>query len=56
MRTDDALTLYRAQHVDIISAIANRDPIAAEKTMRAHLLALQERLLFQSASEAANAD
>ena len=56
LRTDDALTLYRAQHVDIIAAIANRDPIAAEKTMRAHLLALQERLLFQSASEAANAD
>ncbi|WP_428641544.1 FadR/GntR family transcriptional regulator [Roseibium sp.] len=56
LRTRDSLTLYRSQHTDIIKAIGDRDPIAAEKAMRSHLLALQERLLFQSATEATDAD
>ncbi|MEP4061628.1 MAG: FCD domain-containing protein, partial [Nitratireductor sp.] len=51
LRTDDAMTLYKSQHVDIIGAIETRDPISAEKAMRGHLLALQQRLLFQSATE-----
>lgn len=56
VRTRDAITLYRSQHVDIIGAIENRDPLKAERAMRAHLLALQERLLYHSEAEAADAD
>lgn len=55
IRTSDALTLYKSQHIQVIDAIERRDPIAAEKTMRQHLLALQERLLFQSSGELTDA-
>lgn len=56
LRTSDAMTLYKSQHMDIIEAIGNRDPVSAEKTMRAHLLALQQRLLYQSATEVGDAE
>lgn len=55
LRTNDAITLYKAQHVDVISAIERRDPVAAERAMRAHLLSLQERLMFESAGETSDA-
>lgn len=55
IRTRDALTLYKSQHIQVIDAIERRDPIAAEKAMRQHLLALQERLLFQSSGELTDA-
>ncbi|WP_246270366.1 FadR/GntR family transcriptional regulator [Hongsoonwoonella zoysiae] len=56
LRTEDAMTLYKFQHFDIIKGIEERDPIKAEKAMRGHLLALQERLLFQSATEVSDAE
>jgi DNA-binding FadR family transcriptional regulator len=43
-RTPAALSLYRDQHGAIIEAIAAHDGAAAEARMRAHLLALAERL------------
>ena len=49
LRTQEALSLYQTQHLDIVNAIENRDPRAAEQAMRQHLLSLQERLHFQSA-------
>ncbi|WP_244287894.1 FCD domain-containing protein [Labrenzia sp. 011] len=55
LRTSDAMALYKSQHVDIIRAIENRDPVSAEKAMRGHLLALQQRLLYQSAPEVSDA-
>jgi len=51
LRTREAVTLYKSQHVEVIDAIERRDPVAAEKSMRQHLLALQERLLFQTSGE-----
>ncbi|MFT4795134.1 MAG: DNA-binding FadR family transcriptional regulator [Paracoccaceae bacterium] len=56
IRTNEAVTLYQAQHAQVVDAIERRDPIAAEKTMRQHLLALQERMLFQSAGDVIDAD
>ncbi|WP_299820558.1 FadR/GntR family transcriptional regulator [uncultured Roseibium sp.] len=56
LRTNDAMTLYKSQHVDIIKAIESRDPISAEKAMRSHLLALQQRLLYQNATEVADVE
>ncbi|TYC60660.1 FadR family transcriptional regulator [Rhodobacterales bacterium] len=55
VRTRDAIKLYRSQHVDIITAIETRDPLKAERAMRAHLMALQERLLYHSESETSDA-
>lgn len=55
IRTNEAVTQYQAQHAQVVDAIERRDPIAAEKTMRQHLLALQERMLFQNAGGAADA-
>jgi len=52
LRTKEALKHYKAQHADIVDAIERHDPIAAERAMRQHLLALQERLLFQSSESA----
>ncbi|MCA1298778.1 FadR/GntR family transcriptional regulator [Stappia indica] len=50
LRSRETITLYMAQHTEVIDAIERRDPIAAELAMRQHLLALQERLLFQSSA------
>lgn len=49
IRTAEALRQYQGQHAQVVDAIERRDPIAAERTMRQHLLALQERMLFQNA-------
>jgi len=46
LRTSDTMVLYRSQHADVVDAIERRDPVAAERAMRRHLLALQERLLL----------
>ncbi|GAB4522353.1 MAG: FadR/GntR family transcriptional regulator [Roseibium sp.] len=51
LRTREAVTLYKSQHIEVIDAIERRDPVAAEKSMRQHLLALQERLLFQTSGD-----
>lgn len=56
IRTAEAVTQYQHQHAQVVDAIERRDPIAAEKTMRQHLLALQERMLFQSAGDPIDAD
>ncbi len=51
LRTRDAVTLYKSQHLDVITAIERRDPVAAERAMRSHLKSLQERLLYENAEE-----
>lgn len=51
LRTHESTTLYKSQHVDVLDAIERRDPVAAEKCMRRHLLALQERLMLQTSGE-----
>jgi GntR family transcriptional repressor for pyruvate dehydrogenase complex len=56
IRTAKAVTQYQNQHAQVVDAIERRDPIAAAATMRQHLLALQERLLFQDAEERADGD
>lgn len=43
-RTSNRHLLYGAQHTEIINAIADRNPAAAEAAMRRHLLSLQENL------------
>jgi DNA-binding FadR family transcriptional regulator len=48
LRTEARLSLYKSQHMEVLDAIERRDPAAAEKAMRQHLLALQERLLQTS--------
>jgi len=48
LRTAERVSLYTAQHDEVLDAIERRDPITAEKAMRQHLLALQERLLLQT--------
>ena len=48
LRTEAQLSLYKSQHIDVLDAIERRDPAAAEKAMRQHLLALQERLMMQN--------
>ncbi|MBO6758476.1 MAG: FadR family transcriptional regulator [Roseibium sp.] len=48
LRTNDAISLYGKQHVDLIKAIEQRDPLAAERAMRTHLLSLQDRLLHET--------
>jgi DNA-binding FadR family transcriptional regulator len=48
LRTEERVSLYTAQHDEVLEAIERRDPLAAEKAMRSHLLALQERLLLQT--------
>ena len=53
LRTHESTTLYKSQHVDVLDAIERRDPVAAEKCMRRHLLALQERLMLQTSGGAA---
>lgn len=55
LRTEERLTLYTAQHDEVLDAIERRDPLAAEKAMRHHLLALQERLLMQTSGALADA-
>ena len=55
LRTEERLSLYVAQHDAVLDAIERRDPLAAEKAMRRHLLALQERLLLQTSGELADA-
>lgn len=54
LRTEEAVTLYKSQHVDVLDAIEKRDPVLAEKAMRQHLLALQERLLMPASGELAD--
>ena len=55
VRTEERLSLYTAQHDAVLDAIERRDPVMAEKAMRQHLLALQERLLLQTSGALANA-
>ncbi|MGF1631821.1 MAG: FadR/GntR family transcriptional regulator [Kiloniellaceae bacterium] len=55
LRTEERLTLYTAQHDEVLDAIERRDPLAAERAMRQHLLALQERLLMQTSGALADA-
>ena len=52
LRTRESVTRFQAQHLDIVDAIERHDPIQAEHCMRQHLLALQERLLFQTTDAA----
>ena len=52
LRTREAVSLYKAQHCTIVDAIERHDPVSAERSMRQHLLALQERLLFQTSEDA----
>jgi GntR family transcriptional regulator, transcriptional repressor for pyruvate dehydrogenase complex len=56
LRTEERLSLYTAQHDQVLDAIERRDPLAAEKAMRQHLLSLQERLLMQTSGALADAD
>lgn len=51
LRSSETIVLYRTQHMDVVDAIERRDPIAAERAMRQHLMTLQERLLFQSSGD-----
>lgn len=55
LRTEERLSLYTAQHDAVLDAIERRDPATAEKAMRQHLLALQERLLLQTSGALADA-
>ena len=55
LRTEERLSLYTAQHDAVLDAIERRDPLAAERAMRQHLLALQERLLLQGSGQLADA-
>lgn len=55
LRTHEAMSHYQAQHADIVNAIERHDPPAAERAMRQHLLALQERLMFQTSETADHA-
>lgn len=55
LRTEERLHLYTAQHDAVLDAIERRDPLAAERAMRQHILALQERLLLQSSGDLADA-
>ena len=56
LRTEERLSLYTSQHDEVLDAIERRDPLAAEKAMRQHLLSLQERLLMQTSGALADAD
>ena len=56
LRTHGTAELYTSQHSEVLDAIERRDPVAAERAMRRHLLSLQERLLLQSSEELANAE
>lgn len=56
LRTHESITLFKSQHVEVLDAIERHDPIAAEKCMRRHLLALQERLLLQTSGDLADAE
>jgi len=47
-RSNNSLSLYRAQHRTIVDAIAAHDPQKAGEAMRQHLLALQENLIRQT--------
>lgn len=55
LRTRGSMSLYVAQHADIVAAIGRRDPVAAERMMRRHLLSLQERLMLQTTEGQADA-
>ncbi len=48
LRNEQTASLSKSQHLEVLDAIGRRDPVAAEKAMREHLLALQERLLLQT--------
>lgn len=56
LRTHGTAELYTSQHSEVLDAIERRDPLAAERAMRRHLLSLQERLLLQSSEELADAE
>ena len=55
LRTEERVSLYTTQHDEVLDAIERRDPLVAEKAMRQHLLALQERLLLQTSEALADA-
>jgi DNA-binding FadR family transcriptional regulator len=55
LRTAATASLYKSQHFEVLDAIERRDPAAAEKAMRQHLLALQERLLLQTSGHTSGA-
>jgi len=48
LRTPSSQRLYHSQHEELVDALERRDPVAAERTMRKHLLSLQERLMLQT--------
>ncbi|SOB90648.1 FadR/GntR family transcriptional regulator [Stappia indica] len=56
LRTPSSQRLYHAQHEELVDALERRDPVAAERTMRQHLLSLQERLMLQTVEGHADAE
>lgn len=56
LRTPSSQRLYHSQHEELVDALERRDPVAAERTMRKHLLSLQERLMLQTVEGPADAE
>jgi GntR family transcriptional repressor for pyruvate dehydrogenase complex len=54
LRTRGSMSLYVSQHSELVDAIERRDPVAAERVMRKHLLSLQERLMLQTTEDHAD--
>jgi len=56
LRTQESVAHYTCQHDEVLDAIERRDPQAAERAMREHLMDLQQRLLLPTSGALADAE